>query len=229
MRAAFATLPAVVVVVLMAGVLAGCASKYELMYRDSEDQIKRLQTQTLALTKDNQDKVTEITNLKANLNTTTDTLDLRAKKQKETDTAKRLLLAKLQEATLGSPCEVAMRTNDYVITTRFTFEPGAAALDVKARSDLRKIAKAITESFPEAAFLVAGHADNTPILNSEHKTNWELSAARAFAVMHFLVDQCSVKGEKIGYAGFGEFRPVGDNGSPEGREQNRRIEIIVTP
>ena len=229
MRAAFAKLSVVGVVGVLAVMLSGCVSKYELMYRDAEDQVNRLQSQNLVLSKGSTDKDIEIAKLKANLGNTTDTLDLRAKKQKETDTARKLLLAKLQEATVGSPCEVAMRVNDYVVTTHFTFEPGAAALDVKARSDLRKVAKAVIDGFPEASFLVAGHADNTPIQNSEYKSNWELSAARAFAVMQFLVIECSVKAEKIGFAGYGEFRPVADNGSPEGREQNRRIEIIVTP
>jgi len=230
MKSLFARTSLIVAGCLALAVLAGCApTKYELLYYSSEQQVKKLQTMNLNLTRTIEGLRQDKEKLGTQLTSSNETLDLKARQQKEIDAARNSLLRKLQETTSGMPCEVAMRVNDYVVTTRFTFEPGQAALNVQARSDLRKIAKAVAESSPEASFLVAGHADNTPIRESEYKTNWELSAARAFSVMLFLVTDCNVKPDKIGYAGFGEHRPIADNATPEGREQNRRIEIIVTP
>lgn len=230
MKSLFARTSLVAAGCVAVAALAGCApTKYELLYYDSEKQVKQLQEENRKLTGTIEGLSMEKQKLTTQLTSATDVLDRKDKQQQEIDAARNAFLKKLQETISGMPCEVAMRVNDYLITTRFTFEPGQAALNVQARSDLRKIAKAVAESFPGASFLVAGHADNTPIRESEYKTNWELSAARAFAVMQFLVTDCNVKPDKIGYAGFGEHRPIADNATPEGREQNRRIEIIVTP
>ncbi|HUW33594.1 MAG TPA: OmpA family protein [Planctomycetota bacterium] len=230
MKLLFARMSLVMAGCFIAAVIAGCApTKYELLYRSSEEQVKDLQARNLTLTSENAQLHQDKEKITTKLTSTSEAFDMQDKQRKEIEAARNSLLKKLQETTSGMPCEVAMLVNDYVITTRFSFEPGAAALNVQARSDLRKIAKAVAESFPEASFLVAGHADNTPIQASEYKTNWELSAARAFSVMLFLVTDCNIKSDKIGYAGFGEFRPIADNSTPEGREQNRRIEIIVTP
>ena len=60
-------------------------------------------------------------------------------------------------------------------------------------------------------------------------TNWELSSARANAVVRFLQEKGNIAPERLTASGFSFFRPVADNETPEGRKQNRRIEIILVP
>src|SRR4029079_5635233 len=85
---------------------------------------------------------------------------------------------------------------------------------------------------PDRRFMVAGHSDNQPIKESgvkeSYKDNWELSVARALVVTRFLVE-AKMKPENIVTAGYGEFDPIAKNTTPEGRRENRRIEVILLP
>jgi chemotaxis protein MotB len=73
---------------------------------------------------------------------------------------------------------------------------------------------------------VEGHTDNVPASGSAFASNWELSSARALAVVRFLQEQ-GVDPTKLAAAGYGEFQPIGSNDTPEGRSLNRRIEIVL--
>jgi chemotaxis protein MotB len=75
---------------------------------------------------------------------------------------------------------------------------------------------------------VAGHTDNVPIATERFASNWELSAARAIAVVKFLIEN-GLKAQNLSAAGYGEFDPIADNGSTDGRARNRRIEIVLQP
>ncbi len=74
---------------------------------------------------------------------------------------------------------------------------------------------------------VEGHSDDQPIHNATFSSNWELSAARAMTVLLLLVDQTHYDPTRISVAGYGAYRPVGDNGTPEGRQKNRRVDLVV--
>jgi len=221
--------PLAIVAGVSLGLLTGCApSAYQLEYYKMVDKNKDLERRwqdeaqkSLACSKENKELKDKLAS--AGLAKSDD------EKDKDANELRQVLLLRLQKAIEGTPCEAMLRGKDYIIVTRFSFESGKAELGVQARSDLRKISDALAQSFPGATCLVAGHADNQPIRESKYTTNWELSGARALAVMTFLAQECKVPGEKIAYAGYGEFRPVADNGTIEGREKNRRIEIIVTP
>lgn len=76
--------------------------------------------------------------------------------------------------------------------------------------------------------IVEGHTDSIPIHSGDYATNWELSAARANAVVDLLASRYSVPQERMIAAAYGEHRPVAPNDTPQGRAQNRRIEIIVS-
>jgi chemotaxis protein MotB len=73
---------------------------------------------------------------------------------------------------------------------------------------------------------VEGHTDNVPISTLQFPSNWELSAARAASVVHFLM-RLGVAPSRLAAIGFGEHRPVADNGRDEGRQRNRRVTIVV--
>ena len=96
---------------------------------------------------------------------------------------------------------------------------------------MRKIA-AILQEHPQLAIHVIGHTDNVPIrptAQSRFASNWELSAARALAAVHFLTERAGVDPRRVGAMGYGEYRPVADNATAEGRAKNRRIAITILP
>jgi chemotaxis protein MotB len=74
---------------------------------------------------------------------------------------------------------------------------------------------------------VEGHTDTVPVATDRYPTNWELSSARATAVLRYLVEQGGVHPGRLFAAGYGEFRPVASNRTPEGRALNRRADIVV--
>jgi chemotaxis protein MotB len=76
--------------------------------------------------------------------------------------------------------------------------------------------------------IIAGHTDNVPIYGGPFKTNLKLSIARAAEVADFMINRVGIAPERISTMGFGEYRPAYSNDTEEGREKNRRVEIILT-
>ncbi|OON97996.1 MAG: hypothetical protein ATN36_00240 [Epulopiscium sp. Nele67-Bin005] len=72
-----------------------------------------------------------------------------------------------------------------------------------------------------------GHTDNVPISTAQFPSNWELSASRAIAVAQFFVTELGFDPAKTSAEGFGEYQPVGDNNTAEGRAENRRVEVKI--
>jgi chemotaxis protein MotB len=95
----------------------------------------------------------------------------------------------------------------------------------QAEAMFRQIGKALAR-LPNAV-RIEGHTDNRPIVTALYPSNWELSTARATAVVSFLVDEGLVAPERLSVAGYAEHRPVADNGTPDGRAANRRVDIVV--
>jgi chemotaxis protein MotB len=76
--------------------------------------------------------------------------------------------------------------------------------------------------------IIAGHTDTVPVRGGPFETNLKLSIARAAEVAEFMIDKVEIPPERISTMGFGEYRPTHTNDTPEGREKNRRVEIILT-
>lgn len=117
------------------------------------------------------------------------------------------------------------------ILDRVMFDSGEAVLKPEGEAVMRKIADILKEH-PQLSIHVIGHTDNVPIRLGAHSrfaSNWELSTARALAAVHFLTEQAGVDSRRLGAVGYGEFRPVADNSTPEGRAKNRRIAITILP
>jgi chemotaxis protein MotB len=74
---------------------------------------------------------------------------------------------------------------------------------------------------------VEGNTDNVPIHTSAYPTNWELSTARAVNVVRYLVEHDGLDPTRVSAAGYGEFRPRRPNDTPAGRQQNRRVDIVL--
>jgi chemotaxis protein MotB len=74
---------------------------------------------------------------------------------------------------------------------------------------------------------IEGHTDNLPINTPRFPSNWELSTARATNVLRFLLENTSISPAQFSVAGYGEYRPIADNDSEEGRRANRRVDIVL--
>lgn len=104
------------------------------------------------------------------------------------------------------------------------FAPADAEMRGEALPLLDAIADALRRS--DAPLRVEGHTDSLPISTSRYPSNWELSAARATTVLSHLVTR-GIPAARLSVAGYAEVRPIADNATPEGRAQNRRVDLVV--
>jgi len=114
------------------------------------------------------------------------------------------------------------------ITLRFSssllFESGKATLKSDVKPYLDKISKTLPTDYD---IQIEGHTDNLPIHNAQFASNWELSALRGINVLKYLINHCNIDSSRLSVAGYGEFRPIADNSTSEGRSKNRRVDIIL--
>lgn len=139
-------------------------------------------------------------------------------------------LAQLRDR-LGSQVQVDRSPKGITLTfvSEILFGSGKATLKPDGEETLRQAAAVIQERFPDHELNIEGHTDNVPIRHSGYRSNWELSAARALSVLHFMADDMGFAPEKLSATGYGETRPVADNTEPDGRSQNRRAVIVILP
>ena len=115
------------------------------------------------------------------------------------------------------------------ILDRILFDSGEAEIKPQGMQVLRQLA-GVLKQYPSRQVHVIGHTDNVPIRASSRNrfpSNWELSTARATAAVRFLCEQAGIDPRRLGSVGYGEFHPVAENATPEGRAQNRRIAIVI--
>ncbi len=109
---------------------------------------------------------------------------------------------------------------------KILFASGSAYIGREGKAALDNVAEAF-KGLQGRSVLVAGYTDDVPTNPKIFPTNWELSAARAIAVVKYLQSK-GVDPVMLGAAGFSQYRPVADNDTPDGRSLNRRIEIALT-
>ncbi len=109
---------------------------------------------------------------------------------------------------------------------RLMFDLGRARISDEARPLLDVIAEEL-KRHPDYPVTIEGHTDNLPIFTSEYPSNWELSVARAVTVLRYLAEEHGIPSERLSAAGHGEYKPIADNDTPEGRSRNRRVEISI--
>lgn len=108
---------------------------------------------------------------------------------------------------------------------RLMFGVGDATLSADGKSALAEITEELAER--PVRVRIEGHTDDAPIHTARFPTNWELSTARATAVVSFIVGTKLVAPERLSAAGYGEYHPAASNDTSEGRAQNRRVDIVV--
>jgi chemotaxis protein MotB len=109
------------------------------------------------------------------------------------------------------------------------FASGSWTVDTRGQEALSKLAKSL-ESQKDINVLIEGHTDNIPFGGrGQIKDNWDLSVARATSIVKILTQNSSISEQSLTAAGRGEFMPIAENSTKEGRSANRRIEIILSP
>jgi chemotaxis protein MotB len=123
---------------------------------------------------------------------------------------------------------VAVKKHDYWIelemNSEMLFLSGEAELSKKALPVLKKIVEVINP-LPNM-INIEGHTDNIPIDNATFRSNWDLSSARATSVVHEFIKD-GISPPRLSAIGYGEFHPIGDNATEEGRFMNRRVVLVL--
>jgi len=145
--------------------------------------------------------------------------------------AQKILEDRLSKEIQDKQVKLEMAEKGLVITfvSDVLFDSGKAKLRPEAFSSLDKVARVLNENVADFKVGIEGHTDNEPIKFSGWKSNWELSTERALSVLHYLSDQEKVAPERLSVLGYGEYVPVADNSMKNGKQLNRRVEVVIFP
>ena len=138
-------------------------------------------------------------------------------------------LAGHERARVLEPGEIEVRREDDSIVFRIADSlvfPSASAELRPGALPLLQVIGEIVRDLPNE-IRVEGHTDAVPVLTERYPSNWELSSARATAVLRYLTEDGAVDPSRVYAAGYGEHRPLATNETPEGRALNRRADIVV--
>lgn len=149
------------------------------------------------------------------------------------DDTKKTIATSLKEEIAAQEIELVEMedTLKVVFIDKILFDSGSVEINQKGKKILLVVADSV-RAHRVQNLLVEGHTDNMPLgptLKERFPSNWELSAARAAAVVRFLQKKGRLQPERLSARGYSYFRPVASNETKEGRHQNRRIEIILGP
>jgi len=177
---------------------------------DLSAQVKQLEEERASLSKKQQ----KLLDQKRALEEKTKEYDTLVDKMKEEIDAGKIEISNLRG-------RMAVKLKDKVL-----FASGSARIQDEGKEALTKLAE-VLKTMEGRAMRVEGHTDNVPVSKGgQFASNWELSSARALAVVKHLQKE-GVDPSMLSAEGCGQFQPIGDNESPEGRSQNRRIEIVL--
>ncbi|MBD1380382.1 flagellar motor protein MotB [Metabacillus arenae] len=136
----------------------------------------------------------------------------------------------IQENKLQASLKTNLTDEGLLITIvdNIFFDSGSATI----RSEDQSLAKEISELLimnPPRNIIISGHTDNVPIQNSQFESNWHLSVMRAISFMKLLIENKQLNPKLFSAKGLGEYSPFASNDTPQGREKNRRVEILILP
>ena len=112
------------------------------------------------------------------------------------------------------------------------FESASAVLTEAGKQQVGALAQLLKEQYPGRTFRVEGHTDSVPVgpgLQEKYPSNWELSAARAAAVLRHLTGEHGMDPSRFSVVGFGPMKPQASNDTLAGRRQNRRVRVTALP
>jgi chemotaxis protein MotB len=186
------------------------ADELEVENRNLQNRIAQLQ----------QEKAKEIKNVKQ-----------KNRELSELEKAKLELENALKKEIGDYKAKLEMSERGLVITflSEVFLDSGKDIIREDGKESIKKVAEVLNRDVPDSSVAVEGHTDNQSIKYSGWKTNWELSSARALAVLHYFVDECGVAPTRLSANGYGEFQPVAPNDTVENMQKNRRVEVVILP
>ncbi|BDG05617.1 OmpA/MotB family protein [Anaeromyxobacter oryzae] len=209
---------------------AGCVTsgKYEKKAKESaanETRAKACEEQVAALTASNE-------SLQRDLTAATQAhqeLKVQAAAAEAKSAQYEQLAGSLQRQIRAGQIEISELRGKMIVKLKdkILFSSGSAKLSEEGRAALGVVAD-VFKDMKGKNVVVAGFTDDIPVASGQYRDNWELSTARAVAVVRYLTSR-GVPPHMLGAAGFSEFRPIVANDTPANRSQNRRIEIALTP
>ncbi len=140
---------------------------------------------------------------------------------------KQNIMAFLHEKGAEDKVNLQIGSRGLVISLKDTefFNSGSATVRPESMPLLGNIAEAIGKY--SNSIRIEGHTDNVPIQTPQFRSNWELSTARATNIVHDLINSYGISPDRLSAVGYGEYRPIADNSTAEGRQKNRRVDIVV--
>ncbi len=145
------------------------------------------------------------------------------------DRLRRELTQTLSSQVANHSISLEMGRDGLVISLREAgfFDSGSAVPKPEALPTLHEIAAKLGATPYDLR--IEGHTDNVPIHNAEFDSNWELSSARATRIARLFLDMKAMPPDRLSAAGYAEYHPVAGNDTPEGRAENRRVDLVVQP
>lgn len=143
--------------------------------------------------------------------------------QSKLETVRQRLQSEIEEGLV----EVSRDGNKVIVRLRERgfFNTAKAQVNSQFQPVLARVGRALADL--AGSLVVAGHTDNVPISNDEFRSNWELSAARAANVVHYLTTQGGISGDRVEMRAHADVQPLVDNSTAENRARNRRVEVVV--
>jgi chemotaxis protein MotB len=132
-------------------------------------------------------------------------------------------------AQLEAEKSLRIEGNRIIMSNAVLFSSGSVTISDLGKKILDDIWNILTK-YPDRDIFIEGHTDNVPIAQKyqgKYKSNWELSCARSLAVLHYVRAKKNANFSRIVAVGYGEYRPIANNSSEEGRKQNRRVVIAI--
>ena len=207
----------------------GCEEKIT----DLQSKNTYLKNINLKLSKNNERLSQNVAHLSNDLQKKKSVIKLQNKVIRLLDDTKNTIATSLKEEIEAEEIELVEMedTLKVVFIDKILFDSGSVEINEKGKKILLVVADSI-KAHKDQKILVEGHTDNTPLgasLKERFPSNWELSTARAAAVVRFLQKEGQLQPERLSARGYSYYRPVASNKTKEGRHQNRRIEIILGP
>ena len=232
------------------GVACGYSAKEMQVERDRVDQLSRSLDNLEKSNKDYQDKLTALQLQNAQMTEQLRKMGMNvADQQKSMDEMNRLveelrakerqaqqrlqtfrgMLERFNKMIASGKLRVRIVRGRMVVelSENILFDSGRADLKTEGQAALTEVASVLS-SIHDRDFQIAGHTDNVPIKSARFPSNWHLSTARALTVTTYVADH-GVAPARLSAAGYADTQPAASNDTPEGRQQNRRIEIVLMP
>jgi len=209
----------IIITILMVSMLSGCTYIQKAKRTDElEIENANLKNRVAQLQKDKTKEVRQV-------------YEEKGKELSELERAKKELEGSLKKEIGEYKAKLQMTERGLVITfvSEIFFDSGKDKVKENGKITLDKVAEVLNRDVPNSNVAIEGHTDNDPIKYSGWRSNWELSSARALAVLHHLIGEGKIRPQRLSANGYGEFHPVAPNDTVQNKQKNRRVEIVILP